>query len=189
MMQWTTAMSKQYVTHFSLGASKRYNLGFMDKYVRRFRRFLIVADALFRYLISRLNLDLPSYTEARLPRSRVKLHRLQNALSELVAAYFWSSKFLQYPDHTHLMNPHSSESGKRRQPVWYRAHERDGDVRPSDCPSPTRASLHCHTYTTYQTSLPAQPHVHPHWLLRVPHAHAPQLPPRPPTSVPYEGCY
>ncbi|KAL1706780.1 hypothetical protein EV121DRAFT_200653 [Schizophyllum commune] len=70
---WTTAMSKQYETHFSLGASKRYNLGFMDK-----------------YLISRLNLALPSYTEARVPRGRVKLHRLQNALSELVAAYFWS---------------------------------------------------------------------------------------------------
>ncbi|KAI5892503.1 uncharacterized protein SCHCODRAFT_02626326 [Schizophyllum commune H4-8] len=70
---WTTAMSKQYETHFSLGASRRYNLGFMDK-----------------YLISRLNLALPSYTEARVPRERVQLHRLQNALSELVAAYFWS---------------------------------------------------------------------------------------------------
>ncbi|KAL1750894.1 hypothetical protein FB107DRAFT_223071 [Schizophyllum commune] len=70
---WTTAMSKQYETHFSLGTSKRYNLGFMDK-----------------YLISRLNLALPSYTEARVPRGRVKWHQLQNALSELVAAYFWS---------------------------------------------------------------------------------------------------
>ena len=47
MMQWTTAMSKQYETHFNLGASKRYNLGFMDKYVRRCRQLIIVIDASF----------------------------------------------------------------------------------------------------------------------------------------------
>ncbi|KAL1747090.1 hypothetical protein HDZ31DRAFT_80676 [Schizophyllum fasciatum] len=70
---WTTAMMKQYETNLGLGAANVYNLGFMEKYV-----------------LTRMNLTVPSYTDERVPRGRVKLYELNNALSELVAAYFWS---------------------------------------------------------------------------------------------------
>lgn len=32
MVQWTTAISKQYETNFSLGRSETHKLGFMAKY-------------------------------------------------------------------------------------------------------------------------------------------------------------
>ncbi|KAL1706776.1 hypothetical protein EV121DRAFT_278536 [Schizophyllum commune] len=70
---WTTAISKQYETNFSLGRSETHKLGFMAK-----------------YLMARLGLKLPSYSGAYVPRQRVHLYELENALSELVASYFWA---------------------------------------------------------------------------------------------------
>ncbi|KAL1728498.1 hypothetical protein EV714DRAFT_215100 [Schizophyllum commune] len=70
---WTTAISKQYETNFSLGRSETHKLGFMAK-----------------YLTARLGLKLPSYSGAYVPRQRVHLYELENALSELVASYFWA---------------------------------------------------------------------------------------------------
>ncbi|KAL1750888.1 hypothetical protein FB107DRAFT_294262 [Schizophyllum commune] len=70
---WTTAISKQYETNFSLGRSDAHKLSFMAK-----------------YLTSRLGLRLPSYLGAYVPRQHVSLHELENALGELVASYFWA---------------------------------------------------------------------------------------------------
>ncbi|KAL1661063.1 hypothetical protein GGF50DRAFT_129783 [Schizophyllum commune] len=70
---WTPAISKQYETNFSLGRSETHKLGFMAK-----------------YLTARLGLRLPSYSGAYVPRQRVHLYELENALSELVASYFWA---------------------------------------------------------------------------------------------------
>ncbi|KAL1691124.1 hypothetical protein GGG16DRAFT_54372 [Schizophyllum commune] len=70
---WTTAISKQYETNSSLGRSETHKLGFMAK-----------------YLTARLSLKLPSYSGAYVPRQRVHLYELENALSELAASYFWA---------------------------------------------------------------------------------------------------
>ncbi|KAL1705310.1 hypothetical protein EV121DRAFT_203838 [Schizophyllum commune] len=70
---WITAVMKQYQTSFTLGGTGVYKLGFMEKFVASY-----------------LGLQLPGWSATHVPRGRVKLHHVENALRELAAAYFWS---------------------------------------------------------------------------------------------------
>ncbi|KAI5835885.1 hypothetical protein K523DRAFT_367948 [Schizophyllum commune Tattone D] len=70
---WSTAVSNQFMTTFTLGGADQDKLGFMEKYI-----------------ISYLGLKLPGWSEIHASRGRVQLHNVENALSRLVASYFWS---------------------------------------------------------------------------------------------------
>ncbi|KAI5897704.1 uncharacterized protein SCHCODRAFT_02662674 [Schizophyllum commune H4-8] len=70
---WSTAVSNQFQTTFTLGGADQDKLGFMEKYI-----------------ISFLGLKLPGWSEIHASRGRVQLHNVENALSRLVASYFWS---------------------------------------------------------------------------------------------------
>ncbi|KAL1665464.1 hypothetical protein GGF50DRAFT_52658 [Schizophyllum commune] len=70
---WITAVMKQYQTSFTLGGTGVYRLGFMEKFIASY-----------------LGLQLPGWSATHVPRGQVMLHHVENALSELAAAYFWS---------------------------------------------------------------------------------------------------
>ncbi|KAL1745414.1 hypothetical protein HDZ31DRAFT_81983 [Schizophyllum fasciatum] len=71
---WSLAFENQFTTSYQLSATRTtYKLGFMEKFI-----------------VSYLGLKLPGWDNSDSPRGRVQLYQVENALSELVAAYFWS---------------------------------------------------------------------------------------------------
>ncbi|KAL1748898.1 hypothetical protein HDZ31DRAFT_79273 [Schizophyllum fasciatum] len=72
---WSTAVTRQCHTTFSLGGSGIDFLGFMEN-------FMLSQSA--------LNVDLPGRSSINPKRALVNLHDIENGLSMLAASYFWS---------------------------------------------------------------------------------------------------
>ena len=90
--QWAVGVLSQYTTSDYYGGSNR--LGFMEKYVHCRPRYHTadVHTCSHRYLVTSLDLDL-NKDASGIRRGRVRLSDVENALSRLAAAYFWSCEF------------------------------------------------------------------------------------------------
>ena len=93
-VQWSTAVSNQFMTTFTLGGADQDKLGFMEKYVHCRPRYHTadVHTCSHRYLVTSLDLDL-NKDASGIRRGRVRLSDVENALSRLAASYFWSCEF------------------------------------------------------------------------------------------------
>ncbi|KAL1745749.1 hypothetical protein HDZ31DRAFT_35745, partial [Schizophyllum fasciatum] len=97
---WSMAVVHQFRTAYGLGEHSETKLGFLEKYMGAI-----------------LDLNLPGWSLSDAPRGRAKLHDVENALSRLAAALFWSlneqgagHRILRYRD----IVLHNSETSVQR---------------------------------------------------------------------------